>query len=220
MPELTVVIGGNGAGKTTWAAEPANRAKLPKEFYNADTLARGLGDWNDEKKQREARAIVDGKIEERLKNREDFGFESTYSGRSRPGIVQRAKAAGYKVNAIFVGTKDREINVQRVEARAASGTGHSVAASEIRRRWTAAQENLVKTCRSMDSITVIDNSDERGAPGNAPEIRIVGGRVASEQRPLPDWIAKLKDSMNPQPQHEQRLDRAKSEKPRGWERNR
>lgn len=66
MPRLTVVIGGNGSGKTTWTDVPENRAKLPKPFYNADTLAKGLG--------------------------------------------------GYTVEAIFIGTDDPSINVDRVEA--------------------------------------------------------------------------------------------------------
>ena len=33
-PKLTVVIGANGAGKTTWARE--HRDTLPRPFYNAD----------------------------------------------------------------------------------------------------------------------------------------------------------------------------------------
>ena len=44
-PELTVVIGANGAGKTTWCRE--QRDSLPKPFYNADSIAEGLGDAND-----------------------------------------------------------------------------------------------------------------------------------------------------------------------------
>ena len=40
-PRLTVVIGANGAGKTTWARK--HRETLPKPFYNADSIAEGLG---------------------------------------------------------------------------------------------------------------------------------------------------------------------------------
>ena len=43
-PELLVVIGANGAGKTTWARK--NRDLLPQPFYNADSIAEGLGDAN------------------------------------------------------------------------------------------------------------------------------------------------------------------------------
>ena len=37
-PRLVVVIGANGAGKTTWSTE--HRKRLPLHFYNADSIAR------------------------------------------------------------------------------------------------------------------------------------------------------------------------------------
>ena len=46
MPRLNIVLGGNGSGKTTWARE--HRDTLPKHFYDADSIANSLGDWNDE----------------------------------------------------------------------------------------------------------------------------------------------------------------------------
>ena len=102
MPKLTIVVGANGAGKSTWSER--HRKELPTDFYNADSIARGLGDWNSARKQREARELVDRAIEEQLATRGDFGFESTYSSRSRPSIVRRSKAFGYEVSAVFVGT--------------------------------------------------------------------------------------------------------------------
>ena len=102
MPKLTIVVGANGAGKSTWSER--HREELPTDFYNADSIARGLGDWNSARKQREARELVDRAIEEQLATRGDFGFESTYSSRSRPSIVRRSKAFGYEVSAVFVGT--------------------------------------------------------------------------------------------------------------------
>ena len=207
MPRMTVVIGGNGAGKTSWAADKENRSKLPGTFYNADTLARGLGDWNDPEKQKKAREIVDKDIDEKLKNGDDFGFESTYSGSSRPAMVRRAKEAGYTVEAIFVGTDDAEINVDRVAARSTAGTGHSVPISEIRRRWQAAQDNLVETCRCMDSIKIIDNSTDSWNPRTSPALEIVDGRITGESSSLSPWIDKLKARMNPEPQHVRRPNR-------------
>ena len=156
MPKLTIVIGANGAGKSTWCSR--ERPRLPKHFYDADSIARGLGDWNDPDLQHEARELVDEKIENHLEQSEDFGFESTYSGESRPSIVKRAAQRGYEVEAIFVGTKNHDINVERVERRASEGTGHTVPTPEIVRRWTAAQNNLVATASYMKSIELLDNS--------------------------------------------------------------
>ena len=81
-PRLTVVIGASGAGKATWARK--HRGTLPKPFYNPDSIAEGLGDANDSALQRAARKLVDEQIERDLGEGNTFGFESTYSGRSRP----------------------------------------------------------------------------------------------------------------------------------------
>ena len=123
MPTLTIAIGGNGAGKTTWCRR--HRHELPNHFYNADTIAEGLGDWNSPRAQREARQLVDNRVRGHLAN-EDLGFESTYSGNSRPGIATEAKRLGYRTHAILIGTEDASINAARV----AAGTGHQVLRSE------------------------------------------------------------------------------------------
>ena len=137
---LTIVIGANGAGKTTWVRK--HRALLPERFYNADSIAEGLGDANSAERQSEARQIVDRAIQQDMNHERAFGFESTYSGRSRPEIVKQARRAGYTVNALFIGTERHEINAARVAKRAEEG-GHDIAYQEVVRRWAAVQENLI-----------------------------------------------------------------------------
>lgn len=165
-PRLVIVIGANGAGKTTWSR--SNRHLLPKPFYNADSIAEGLGDPDDPSLQANARRIVDVAIEQDLLDRRSCGFESTYSGSSRPAVVRRSIALSYSAHAFFIGTETHEINVARVAKRVSEG-GHHVPAEEIVRRWTAAQENLLETWPCFQTITIIDNS------GSAP-------LVAAEQR--------------------------------------
>ena len=63
MPKLTIVIGANGAGKSTWC-DRNRKERLPTDFYNADSIAKGLGDWNSPRKQQAARELVDQTIEE------------------------------------------------------------------------------------------------------------------------------------------------------------
>ena len=152
---LTVVIGANGAGKTTWARK--HRETLPKPFYNADSIAEGLGDADDPALQRAARKLVDERIERDLGEGNTFGFESTYSGRSRPDIVRTAKRLGYTTRAIFLGTETAAINIRRVRKRVEEG-GHHVEESEVRRRWTAAWANLLETWEAFDTVLVLDSS--------------------------------------------------------------
>lgn len=189
MPKLTVVIGGNGAGKSTWCARHKDR--LPKPFYNADSIANGLGDWNDPKLQSQAREYVDQEIEKQLKAKNDFGFESTYSGKSRPEIVRQAAQKGYEVDAIFIGTATPEINIERVAKRSRTNTGHDVPTGEIVRRWTAAQENLARTAKHMATIEIIDNSGRKSRQARM----LARNSSTSPSRRTPEWAQNLTEAI-------------------------
>ena len=182
MPKLTIVIGANGAGKSTWC-DRNRKKRLPSDFYNADSIAKGLGDWNSPRKQQAARELVDRTIEEHLRTKTDFGFESTYSGNSRPDIVRRAKSLGFQIEAIFVGTVSSDINVERVAGRVRAKTGHDVPVNEIQRRWTAAQENLTRTANALDKIELIDNSEK----ATRRAVRIRDGRETGRTSRVPKW---------------------------------
>ena len=183
QPRLLVVIGANGAGKTTWTRK--HRDRIPRHFYDADSIAGGLGDANDPGQQAEARAIIDRQIAQRLRSRETFGFESTWSGRSRPAIVRRAKEQDYEVHAVFVGTDEVGINVERVRQRVLEG-GHDVPTAEVERRWRAVQENLIEHRRWFDRIEILDNS--MSAPRTV--LTIEGGHVRVSSC-VPLWAERL-----------------------------
>lgn len=182
-PVLAVVIGANGAG-TTWAR--ANRDLLPSPFYNADSIAEGLGDANSVELQVRARALVDREIAERLVNGDDFGFESTWSGASRPAIVRDAANRGYHTRAVFLGTKAPEINIERVLRRVLEG-GHDIPESEIRRRWNRAFENLLGMWEVIETIHVMDSSRER--------VQLIAekrdGETSTLASGLPTWAERI-----------------------------
>ena len=156
-PKLVVIIGANGAGKTTWGGHHQDR--LPLRFYNADIIAEGLGNANSAVLQERARDLVDMEIEQRLRLGEPFGFESAWSGRSRPAIVRDASDRGYETYGIFLGTTHAALNIARVRRRVLEG-GHLVPEREIVRRWTAAFENLLAMWDVFDRIDVLDSSTE------------------------------------------------------------
>ena len=184
-PVLTLVIGANGAGKSTWCRE--HRDELPKHFYDADSIAQGLGSYNDPADQAAARQLVDERIASHIEKRESFGFESTYSGASRPNVVRLAHQRGYAVHAFFLGTHSPIVNIRRVVNRVATKTGHHVDESEVRRRWGASQDNLVGTAALFERISILNSS---GAPAN-----VVAEFIASQEgaprvrRPL--WATRL-----------------------------
>ena len=86
---------------------------------------------------------------------------------------------------MFIGTVSAEINIARVNYRVAAQTGHSVPNSEIRRRWTASQDNLVRTALSFNRVRLLDNSwgrwIEHGEPADA----------ALSREPPEKWTAPL-----------------------------
>ena len=184
-PRFVIVIGANGAGKSTWCR--SHRDALPPNFYDADSIAQGLGSYDDPTLQLEARALVDTAIDRHLRQNESFGFESTYSGKSRPHIARRAHELGYATYAIFIGTRDPAINIDRVAARVKTRTGHHVPESEIRRRWTAAQDNLVTTASVFDRIQILDNSG--GCTWTIVDHIGDGQRSRAVETPL--WAARL-----------------------------
>ena len=183
-PSLVVVIGANGAGKTTWARR--HRHRLPLSFYNADSIAEGLGDANSPEQQMRARTLVDIEIAERLRLGESFGFESTWSGRSRPAIVRNAHRQGYATHAIFLGTDRVGINIARVRRRVLEG-GHDVPEEEITRRWTRALENLLATWEVLDRIDVLDSSTET--------VRLIAQKHGKQTRltvsEIPPWATPI-----------------------------
>ena len=190
-PSLFIVIGANGAGKTTWTDD--NRNLLPTKFYNADSIAKGLGDPSLSGPQTEAREIVDQKIRDRMEAQETFGFESTWSGNSRPAIVINAKQSGYETTAVFIGTESADINVQRV-AKRVSQHGHDVPESEIRRRWHAAPEKLIEHWGALDHIQIFDNS------GSEP--RLLFTKEHNHERrhpPIPPWANAILTDPRTQP---------------------
>ena len=156
VPWMLAVIGANGAGKSTWCKHFSS--VLPDPFFDADHIAQELGSYDNPGDQRRAREIVDCGIEDCLAARRPFGLETTYSGSSRPRLIEKAQAEGYAVQGLFIGTVSAEINMARVKCRVAAQTGHSVPDSEIRRRWKASQDNLVRTANSFIRVRLLDNS--------------------------------------------------------------
>ena len=82
MPNLYIIAGCNGAGKTT-----ASFTVLPEmldcdEFINADEIARGLSPLNPEKAAIEAGRLMLRRIDKLISNKKDFAFETTLATKS------------------------------------------------------------------------------------------------------------------------------------------
>ena len=109
IPKLTTVIGGNGAGKTTWCGEHPH--ELPEAFYNPDAIARDLGDWNDAGNQLEAGRIVNAAIRRHLEQGDGFGLRVPIRDVRGPGSYRQQPRTG---------TKSGRCSLARTEPRSTS----------------------------------------------------------------------------------------------------
>lgn len=74
-------------------------------------------------------------------------------------LLRRAKDNGYFIRCIYVLTANPEINVIRVEARAANG-GHGVPEDKIRSRYDKALKLIPELVEVCDIMHIYDNSSE------------------------------------------------------------
>ena len=114
--------------------------------------------------------------------RERLDHARTYHGGSRRILCEQAHyASDYAIKSVIIAVPRSNarhaswstgrskttskppagINIDRIKARVADCTAHDVPNSEVRQRWTAAQENLVRTSNAINDIQLIDNSQGR-----------------------------------------------------------
>jgi predicted ABC-type ATPase len=158
VPNVFVIGGCNGAGKTTASLTVLPSVLNCREFVNADAIAAGLSPLNPD-----AVAITAGRMMlERLRFLRDsgveFAFETTLATRSYVPFLRECKSRGYRVNLLYFWLRSPALAVQRVALRVASG-GHSIPEETIRRRYDRGRQNLIELYLPMaDQWAVFDNS--------------------------------------------------------------
>lgn len=159
MPELYIISGCNGSGKTT-----ASYTILPEilncmEFVNADNIAYGLSPVNPEKVAFESGRIMLQRISELMVAQVDFAFETTLSTRSYVSLVKQAQRMGYRVSLLYFWLGSPELAIARVTKRVRNG-GHYIPADVIRRRYYRGIYNLHNLYMPVcDQWTLIANMD-------------------------------------------------------------
>jgi predicted ABC-type ATPase len=146
--------------KTTFARE-----FLPKDagilhFVNADLIAAGLSPLEPSAAQVAAARIFLEELDRLAAARADFAFETTLSGRGYMERLQRWKAAGYRVEIVFLKLPNVQLALKRVANRVKHG-GHSVPEADVRRRFLRGWRNFETAYRPMaDSWSVYDNDGQ------------------------------------------------------------
>ena len=192
-PTFTIVMGCNGSGKSAW--KRAHYDRLPRKYFDQDSIAGGIGDWNDEDARRRTRDYVESQIAKCFADRESFGMESTFSGRPEPAMVARAVAEGYRIEGYYMGTESWAVNERRIDYRVLANTGHYVDPKELPNRYRWALSNLRERLGDFDVVEVADNSKDTVDRIPDPVLQFVAERGVIETRLPPGemggWCAEL-----------------------------
>ena len=157
MPDVYIVAGCNGAGKTTASFTVLPKMLNCKEFVNADSIAAGLSPFNPESVAFEAGRILLKRIAELMNENVDFAFETTLSTRSYVPLIKKARSHGYTVNLLFFWLSSPETAMQRVAERVKNG-GHNIPPEVIERRYYRGIFNLINLYIPVcDTWLVVDN---------------------------------------------------------------
>ncbi len=157
-PRCIVIAGPNGAGKTTFARE-----FLPKDagvihFVNADLIAGGLSPLRPELAALSGGRLFLAELDRHARARADFAFETTLSGLIYLRRLKRWKAAGYRLEIIFLRLPSPQLALRRIAARVRQG-GHHVPRADVLRRFARGWINFQNYYRSLaDHWEVYDNS--------------------------------------------------------------
>lgn len=157
-PLCAIVAGPNGAGKTTFALHYLPVVLGCRNFVNADAIAAGLSPLAPEHERISASRLFLKEIEQYIRKRESFAFETTLSGKSYLRLIKRLQAKGWQVALFYLWLPDVELSVARVKERVEHG-GHNIPDGDIRRRYPRSINNLLSEYGKLCDITLcFDNS--------------------------------------------------------------
>ena len=185
-PQLWMLVGGNGAGKSTFYELYLKPLGLP--FVNADILARMVYPEAPEAHSYDAARLAGQMRDNLLLNGTSFCFETVYSHPSKVDFVARAKGLGYEVVMVMIHLQSIELNQARVAERVAEG-GHHVPEEKVASRIPRMLNHVKASIPLCDRIQVYDNSLLESP--FVPIFSIINDRLWQHSNPLPDWAGAL-----------------------------
>ena len=158
-PNLYIIAGCNGAGKTTASFNVLPQILRCREFVNADEIAKGLSPFCPESVAIQAGKLMLERIDSLLTDNVSFAIETTLATRSYKNLVLRAKEKGYNVSLLFFWLESPELACQRVHKRVSEG-GHDIPVDTIYRRYWLGLENLFRIfIPIVDDWSLYDNNN-------------------------------------------------------------
>jgi len=169
-PVLHIFGGPNGAGKSTLFARFQETAQQPVEQVNGDVLQQQYPQLSGF----DVGELTAARIKELLAARVSFSIENNLATADNYKLIHGAKAAGYRVELVYVGLDSVPECLFRVQQRVKEG-GHDVPPAIIEQRYHQSLSLLKQHYLSFDHIRLVDNTDR--AMGFQTAALIAKGKV-------------------------------------------
>jgi len=136
---LTLIAGANGSGKSTLtSSNPDIFGSIP--LLDPDAIARTIQSTVAGPSAIAAARQALQSIEQHLRGGQDFAVETTLSGKNYLRVMLDARALGFEVVLVYIGTETVETNLDRIANRVLAG-GHNIPETDVRRRYQRSLSN-------------------------------------------------------------------------------
>ena len=194
MPQLWILAGGNGAGKTTFY----HMMLAPRgvKLVNADVIAKIIHPEKPESVSYEAAGIAEKIRHSLLMQGTSFCFETVFSHPSKIDFIGKAKSLGYQIVIVYIHLATPLLNEARVWQRVSQG-GHSVPSEKIHSRIPRVLHHIAKALPLADEARLLDNSFHDDSFKQVAIVR--NGRCVWAANPLPVWAGQLLSALPANP---------------------
>ena len=190
-PEMIVIAGPNGSGKTSVTRKFLHHEWAEGTLYiNPDEVANDVfGDWNSTDAVMKAAKYCTELRERCLRERTSFVFETVMSSDEKVDFIFKAKQTGFFIRLFYISTSHPSINAARIANRVMKG-GHDVPITKIISRYYKSIENCKLVSTVVDRLYVYDNSTD--GQDAMLQFRLVDGKLKKMYvQNVPEWAQVL-----------------------------
>lgn len=186
-PELIIIAGPNGSGKTSITKRFLHHEWAEGTIYiNPDEVANEIfGDWNSHEAVLKAANYCSEWRNKCLEEKKSFVFETVMSAIDKVDFIAKAKKNGFFIRLFFISTTTPSINASRIANRVMNG-GHDVPITKIISRYYKSIENCKAVSSIVDRLYVYDNSVD-GEDAKI-QFRLINGKIGKMYvSKVPEW---------------------------------